>query len=359
MTETHDHLEANAIQGERAPFAPETKAVICVPCHDGEKNLSSALYRYLHLESAQQAQIEICVLVNSPLEKESSAYKTATAFFARHKSLKGTVYVHGYEPDTPLENIRMDLLKLVKERAVSSATSPILVSQDADNIYHSPFFVDEVVGQFEVDPELDAVAGFVDYPVEDLGQDHIFYVMQVFEDVLEAKIREKTGQVVMRGANSAFRASTLDHPAFESAFAPNNAPVFLKPRPPVEGIKIVANDELGWVTSSARRQMSALGAQTPIRLAHRYSQDIQIILSESAHKVTSEGFSGVLADELSALYSTAVQNQPYGLDAATLQTLFLETAQEMLLRISFEADSIHVDDITELRDQLLRDHSRF
>ncbi len=349
----------NPIEGERTPFASETRVVVCIPCRESEKSLAAALYTYLRLDPIQRKQIELCILINTDKGEASPLKRQIQLFSSSHPDLKITSYTHAYEEEIELSQVRRDLFDLVQEKAsLSEGEAPIVVSQNADLLELSSEYFAGILGQFAEDPNLDAIAGFVDYPFEDFHQDHLFFAVQLFEDIFEQKLREKTGAVLARGGNAAFRMNALSKPGVQESFEASDAPIYLQTRKKAEGVNIKGNDML-WVANSARRQMSALGANPPVLLAERYRHSIEFILSESAHKVTSESFSPALEQELTGIYTELLKNCPYDLSPDELTALFVDAGREMDIPLEISGVKVLVKDKTALRSRILKDFSTF
>ena len=352
-------LEARSkIEGNYVTLAPETRVVFCIPCKEGESRVIQALKTYLQLDATQRAQCEVCILVNSEKGNQSPLAATIKNFATAQTGLKISVYTAESHEGSDLATIQNELFNVVKERSASGA-APLIVSHHADLLNASGEYINNILAKFDADPDLDLLAGLVDYPREDFHQDHLFFAVQLFEDLLEEKLREETGKVLAHGGNAAFRLSAMDKSGFKAAFEADNAPIYLKPRQAPEGINVLADDELMWVTTAARRQMSALDNTPPILLANRYKSSIVNTLSESAHKVTSANFAVLLEQELSAICAELMKNRPYSLSQERLATLFAETGLGMGITLEANHSTVHVKDLAEFKGRALKDFSTF
>lgn len=349
--------EAPSTSENLSPFSPECRLVFGIPLRDDENDLERSLTAYERLDSEQLKQIEVQILLNS-LEGES-AHKKVEGIIKRHPHLKVSLKIHSYPAETTLTQVRHDLFKVIESRAKLSSQEPLIVSHDADLLEISGDYVSQLLEQFDRDPDLDMVAGFVDYPTKDFHQDHLFFAIQLFEDILEEKIREKTGQVVAHGGNTAFRLNALSKPGFGQAFQANNMPLYLQSGGKQEGIKMVVDDEVMSITSSARRQMSALGARPPVLLANRYHQEIEFVLSESAHKVTSDDFVTNLKEQLSSIYTELIKNRPCDLTVGELSQIFLLTGAEIGLDLELSVSDVNVKNANLLKERILADFSSY
>ena len=374
-------LEQNG-RSTSAEIRPDCKLVFNIPAFHTERRLDRALLAFLQ-QYEDSPQFEIAVLVNGPADtvlKDSAPYKQAMEVQRRYPELKINIYSAHYgnngerqaTPEEILRKIREDLLALTLLRAGRCPhldIEKLLIStQDADLIQIADDYVKETVRHFTKQPETEAIAGFIDYPREDFDQDHLFFAVQLFEDILESKQQKSGVKVSFKGGNSVFRVShLLKKQGFGSSFKERNkAPYQSRANTSSFNRGFQTNDDL-WIVSSARRQMTALKKSIEIALGWRYQHESElsdIYLSEkttslpdSANKVTSDEFNKRLETELQHIYTL---HKIHNAIKESTRDAFIQSAEEMGIRLHFNKDDmVVIDDIEPLKEGILKDFSRF
>ena len=65
------------------------------------------------------------------------------------------------------------------------------MTNDADLQHISKDYASSIISSFDLNSTQAGLTGFIDYPKEDFDADHVFHVIQRFNDILEV-IRPKT-----------------------------------------------------------------------------------------------------------------------------------------------------------------------
>lgn len=374
-------IEETAISSQSI-MDTECKLIFNIPTFYTEQRLEEALLTFLS-QYESSPKFEISILINGPSGirlEDSTPYKQAKQVQAKYPELKINIYCANYDTNENsrkakeilLKNIREDLLALTLIRAGKSSDVDIenllIATQDADLIQIVDDYVEEAVRHFKSKPETEGVAGLIDYPREDFDQDHLFFVVQLFEDILESKQQKPGKQISFRGGNSIFKVShILKGQGFPNSFKVNNrAPYQDKANICTFNNGFQSNDDL-WIVSSARRQMHAICSDIKATLGWRYEieEDLSDIylsgesskLPDSAHKITSDDFQKMLERELHFMF---LLHKVHNAIKDTTRDLFIETAEEIGIKIYFdENDSLKIQNIRALKERVLKDFSRF
>ena len=152
-----------------------------------EKGVSTTLLSFLDQRCKEKdPNFEIIILINGPEGvdiKNSIAYNDAIAVKNRYSELKLTIAESTYTKDElTISRVRKDLGGLTLRRASKTEgvdiANLILVTQDADLININDEYVENVVEEFDKNPKLEALTGFIDHPYEDFYSDHLFLTVQ-------------------------------------------------------------------------------------------------------------------------------------------------------------------------------------
>lgn len=373
-------MEASLVT--EGPMSKDCRLVFNIPCFFGEKGLQKTLLTFLNQHASTEGpDFEVIVLVNGPDGsniENSAAYKDALAIQNRFPELKLTIAKTTYpKEELRIGRIRKDLAAITLKRASQTSGvdigNLIIVTQDADLIDMDEHYVENVVREFDQQPDLSALTGFIDHPREDFYSDHLFLTVQRFTDIIEIINRYRHNNFPLRGGNSAFRVSHYlqagGHSRSRLWEHMNLSRSFREENP--DSVKFIG--KRAKITTSARRQIVAI--EKGVKLIDRYktfgiegdlAEDYQkpveeTVLPEMTHKVTSPQFKDLLQEELQSIYDSKIKIEEKSLqgDDPRIEKNMKTAARFMGIRIHFEERKVFVDDISQLREDIMKKYSNF
>lgn len=377
--------ETESSSVDSGPMSPNCRLVFNIASLHSEKGLGKTLLTFLDQRGRfkdKDDEFEIVVLVNGPEGTDvtnSIAYQEAMEIKRRYHELKLTISYATYPKEQlTISRIRKDLAGLSLRRASKTEgvdiANLILVTQDADLYNINDQFVANVLDDFDANPKLQALTGFIDHPREDFYADHLFLTVQRFTDMLEVITRSKYNNFPLRGGNSAFRVKGYmemgGHDSNRRLWEHMDLNRKLRQKDP-ESVKFAGRR--AQITTSARRQIVAIdkGVLQNERyktfgregdLAEEYQKpNAEMQIPERSHKITSKDFASLLQKELQSIYSAKlkIEEKTSTRENSRIEQLMKKTAVYIGISIHFESGSVIIDDISKLRDNIIKKFSNF
>lgn len=362
------------------PMQPNCRVVVNMPVLNLEKNLYNALAQYSNQDLSKQGkEFVVALLINGPMGvdlESSEPYKAARKFMVDHPEVKVVIRTVNYPKETVnISRIRKDAagLSLMEAAEVNGLDLDNLIqfTHDADLQKLAPDYLSKHVKVLDENPRLGAIAGFYDYPDADFHQDHLFLATQKFEDILTFISNSKSTNHILKGGATAFR--TRDYIASGGI---GDTKKMSELRPVYKGLmardkeSVLFSRQIGTVTTSARRQMMALGQNIPLSSAHddfgkkgdlaeRYQAPIgELQIPEVANKVTSPGFNEKLEKQLTSLYKK-MRRMRERTEATVIIDLFKRAGFYAGIKLEIENEKIVIKDMSVLKKNILERYTNY
>lgn len=374
-------IEDTAI--DSGPMSENCRLVFNIASLHSEKGVAKTLLSFLNIKTKEKdPNFEIIILINGPDGtdiKNSIAYKEAMTIKSRYHELKITIAESTYpKEELTISRVRKDLGGLTLKRAAKTdrvdIANLILVTQDADLININDEYVNNVVEEFDKHPKLEALTGFIDHPYEDFYSDHLFLTTQRFTDALEVITRSKYNNFPLRGGNSAFRVKSYmeagGHESKRRLWEHMDLNRKMRLNDP-SAVKF--SGKKAQITTSARRQIVAIDKGVLLNdryktfgkdgdLAEEYQKPItEIQIPEQTHKVTSKEFTSLLEKELQSIYAAKlkIEEKTSTKENSRIEQLMKRTAFFIGISIHFKDGKVIIDDISKLKEQIIKKYSHF
>ncbi len=356
------------------------RAAVNMPAFYKEKNLYHTLSQYLLQDTEEKGQsFFINVLVNGPKGtnlEQSPPYRDALRFMHEHPNVHVVLHkTHYPKEQVNMSKIRKDAtalsLLLASEVPGLDLENLVLFNNDADLQHLESNYVSAHVDTFDSNPRLGAIAGFAEYPVADFYQNHLFLATQRFEDILHMISNSKEDNHILKGGASALRAR--DYVAtggFDGKTRMSELRSIYKSLRAKDRESVVTSRNIGTVTTSARRQIMALGANVPLAKAHdtfgkqgdlaeKYQASLdELEIPELADKVTSPTFKEKLEVQLNSLYKK-MRYMRSRTPASEIDRLFQRAGFYSGIELVVENEQVVIKDMTVLRKNILEKYSHF
>lgn len=390
------------------PMSPECRVVVNIPVYHQERCLFRTLKHYLDQEVIDNNRnFEVITLINGPMSVDitaSAPFRDANRFKESFPEFSLTIASANYQKTAlRIGRIRKDLAGLTIERVMQSPgvdiSKLVLTTHDADLVAVPSYYISHLVQEFDNNPNLGGLTGFVGYPYEDFYGNHLLLAFQRYVDVFEAILRHREDHFVMRGGNSAFRLlDYMEAGGHKRNRVSENRPLYHSLRRMGKEVKF--SRELEIITSPRRHITAQI---TGVPQASRYNEfgkendlaqfyqvpEDELIIPEIATKVTSPSFVSNLREELQVFYGrhlgSLYQSGEYDISREehlttgehTLQSRYehlerlypdkLErlrmemkrAAMIVGLQISFDGSNIKIDGIHKLRSQVLKRYNNY
>lgn len=363
-----------------AAMTSKCRVVINVPVLYKEKGLYQSLSQYLNQDldkdEKDKKEFVVAVYVNGPNGVDlanTGPYKAALKFMADHPRVKVVLRKCNYDPkETNISRIRRDGIGLTLMDAAKveglDLDNLIQINHDADLQAISSDYLSGHVKVFDENPQLAAIGGFCDYPEADFYQDHLFLAAQKFEDILTLMMASKYDSFALKGGASAVR--TKD---YISAGGLGRRRKMSELRPLYQKFKeedpnsIILSRKVGTITTSARRQIMALGNDVPLSRSHdnfgeegdladRYQAPLdKLQIPEVANKVTSPSFKEKLEKQLSHFYDRELMYNRGGEEQ--VNQFFRRAGFFSGLKLEFKDKKVIIKDMEVMKKNILAKYS--
>lgn len=204
----------------------QDRIVVMIPCHYLEPKIGDTLAKYRLAVAdarARGTQVEFIVLVNGSYRKltesldisQTESYQQVEAFMHSETEMPITLLGMNYQDNqVKIGRIRGDISRFALSQLAAEGYSfedlqrIYFLTHDADLVKIKRGAFSRMSKVFRENPGVEVITGKINYPEQDLYNDHILFTIQKFTEFIELYAKYYENYIIPRGGNTAFRASS-------------------------------------------------------------------------------------------------------------------------------------------------------